>query len=176
LSVPFPRGHSFKSLGNKVARCRLECSDGRCRCPAPQPLTPSAVPPSSTPRRAVAGYWGHGGYTMVRAATISLWLVLLLVAPPLVLANPAVAQIAEVAPPNGQQGTIGATGATPSAAQGGQSGSGLGVICNELIAGTFCSSGPSAAGGYGSFSAGTAAGNPSLPPCASGMPANELCN
>jgi hypothetical protein len=112
---------------------------------------------------------------MVRAATISLWLVLLLVAP-LVLANPAIAQIAEVAPPNGQQGTIGATGATPSAAQSGQSGPGLGVICNELIAGTFCSSGPSAAGGYGSFSAGTAAGNPSLPPCASGMPANELCN
>lgn len=108
---------------------------------------------------------------MVRVATIFLLLVMANLMP-----NPALAQIAEIAPSNGQQGVTGTAGAAQPSAQGGQSGSGLDVICNELIAGTFCSSGPSAAGGYGSFSAGTAAGNPSLPPCASGMPANELCN
>ena len=108
---------------------------------------------------------------MVRVATISFLLVM-----PNLMASPAIAQIAEVAPSNGQQAVTGTAGATQSSGPGGQSGSGLDVICNELMAGTFCSSGPSAAGGYGSVSAGTAAGNPSLPPCASGMPANELCN
>ena len=113
---------------------------------------------------------------MVRVATISLLLAILLLVMGNLMANPAIAQIAEVAPSNGQLGVTGAAGAAQSPAQTGPSGSGLGVICNELIAGTFCSSGGSAANGYGSFSAGTAAGNPSLPPCASGMPANELCN
>lgn len=108
---------------------------------------------------------------MVRVATISLLLVMSNLTP-----HPAIGQIAEVGPSNGQQGVTGTAGASQSSAQGGQSGSGLDVICNELIAGTFCSSGGSAAGGYGSFSAGTAAGSPSLPPCASGLPANELCN
>ena len=108
---------------------------------------------------------------MVRPATIALLLV---------VAHPAIAQVAA---PNGQAGATGqawATASTQSSAQSGSSGSGLGsglgVICNTLIAGTFCSSGPSSGGGYGSFSAGTSASNPSLPPCASGMPANELCN
>jgi hypothetical protein len=108
---------------------------------------------------------------MVRSVMIGLLLV---------VANPAIAQVAA---PNGQAGAqsgasgqAGTTGNTQGSAQSGPSGSGLGVICNTLIAGTFCSSGRSRAGGYGSFSAGTGANSPSLPPCASGMPANELCN
>ena len=106
---------------------------------------------------------------MVRLVTLAVTL-----ATAILSANPALAQIA--APAGQQNSQQSATGGTQSSAQGGQSGSGLGVICNEMIAGTFCSSGRSGAGGYGSFSAGTGAGNPSLPPCASGMPANELCN
>lgn len=90
----------------------------------------------------------------------------------LVLASPATAQIAA---PSGQQ-EFGTTNGAPSSTQNTPSGSGLGVICNELIAGTFCTSGVSHAGGYGSPSAGTSATNPSLPPCTSGLPANELCN
>ena len=104
---------------------------------------------------------------MVRPAMIALLFV---------VTNPAIAQVAA---PNGQAGATGqaaTTGGTQSSVQGGSSGSGIGVICNTLIAGTFCSSGRSSAGGYGSFSAGDGANNPSLPPCASGMPANELCN
>jgi hypothetical protein len=105
---------------------------------------------------------------MVRLATISLLLV----------SSPAIAQIAA---PSGQQGASGSTQfSAPANPQGGQqsgqSGSGLDVICNEMIAGTFCTSGRSGASGYGSFSAGAGANSPSLPPCASGMPANELCN
>lgn len=104
---------------------------------------------------------------MVRPAMIAFLLV---------VAHPAIAQVAA---PNGQAGATGQTGTGANAqnsAQGAPSGSGLGVTCNTLIAGTFCSSGRSSAGGYGSFSAGTGASNPSLPPCASGLPANELCN
>jgi hypothetical protein len=110
---------------------------------------------------------------MIRLATVSLLLGVSLA----VMANPASAQVVT---PNGQQGAAqaGAASGAQFSAQGGggQSGSGLDVICNQLIAGTFCSSGGSGAGGYGSFSAGTSANDPSLPPCASGMPANELCN
>jgi len=105
---------------------------------------------------------------MVRPAIIALLLV---------VANPAIAQVAAPSGQAGAQtGATGQAGATVGrqSSQGG--GSGIGVSCNTLIAGTFCSSGRSSAGGYGSFSAGTGANNPSLPPCASGMPANELCN
>ena len=106
---------------------------------------------------------------MVRLATLAATLVTAVLS-----ANPGLAQIAA---PTGQQNSQqGAIGGAQFSVQGGQSGSGLGVICNEMIAGTFCTSGRSGAGGYGSFSAGTSASNPSLPPCASGMPANELCN
>ena len=104
---------------------------------------------------------------MIRPATIALLLV---------VANPAVAQVAAPSGQAGASGQVGTPGSAQSSAQSGPSGSGLGVICNTLIAGTFCSSGRSSGGGYGSFSAGTGANNPSLPPCASGMPANELCN
>ena len=108
---------------------------------------------------------------MVRPATIALLLV---------AANPAIAQVAapsgQAGAQSGATGQAGQTAGTQSAARSGSSGSGLGVICDTLIAGTFCSSGRSSARGYGSFSAGTGASNPSLPPCASGMPANELCN
>jgi hypothetical protein len=100
---------------------------------------------------------------MTRLAAI----VLLLVA-----AYPAIAQIAA---PNGQQ-QPGPSSGTESTSQGNQPAAGLDVICNEMIAGTFCSSGGSGGGGYGSPAAGTSASNPSLPPCTSGMPANELCN
>jgi hypothetical protein len=107
----------------------------------------------------------------VRLATI----VLLLVAG-YSATRPALAQIPpQIAAQSGQQ-QFGPSSGTESTSQGGQSGAGLDVICNELIAGTFCSSGGSGGGGYGSPTAGTSAGNPSLPPCASGMPANELCN
>lgn len=98
----------------------------------------------------------------MRLATI----VLLLVA-----AYPAMAQIAA---PSGQQ--FGPSSGTESTSQGSQSGAGLDVICNEMIAGTFCSSGGSGGGGYGSPTAGASVSNPSLPPCTFGMPANELCN
>ena len=104
---------------------------------------------------------------MVRPAMIALLLA---------VANPTIAQVAA---PSGQGGATrqaGTTGGTQGSVRGGSSGSGLGVICDTLIAGSFCSSGRSSSGGYGSFSAGTGANNPSLPPCASGMPANELCN
>jgi hypothetical protein len=108
---------------------------------------------------------------MVRPAMIALLLA---------VANPAIAQVAapsgQAGAQSGANGQAGTTGATQSSERGGSSGSGIGVSCNTLIAGTFCSSGRSSAGGYGSFSAGTGANNPSLPPCASGMPANELCN
>jgi hypothetical protein len=106
---------------------------------------------------------------MIRLAMMSLLLVTTNV-----MAVPVIAQIAA---PSGQSGTpAGGQFSAQGSQQGGQSGTGPGVICNELIAGTFCTPGGSSAGGYGSFSAGTAASDPSLPPCASGMPANELCN
>ena len=104
---------------------------------------------------------------MIRPAMIALLLV---------VANPAIAQVAAPSGQAGATGQAGTTGGAQSSVQGGSSGSGIGVSCNTLIAGSFCSSGRSGAGGYGSFSAGTGANSPSLPPCASGMPANELCN
>lgn len=91
----------------------------------------------------------------------------------LVLSGSAGAQIAA---PSGQQ-ELGRTNGPPSSSsQNGASGSGQDVTCNELISGTFCTSGRSRAGGYGSPTAGTSATHPSLPPCIPGMPANELCN
>ena len=114
---------------------------------------------------------GYGGAETVQAMTRLVTIFLLLVA-----AYPTMAQIAaQTGVPNGLQ-QFGPSSGTGSASQGSQSGAGLDVICNEMIAGTFCSSGGSGGGGYGSPTAGTSAGNPSLPPCTSGMPANELCN
>ncbi|MGB6797655.1 MAG: hypothetical protein WBE48_14125 [Xanthobacteraceae bacterium] len=112
---------------------------------------------------------------MTRLVTVFLLLVAAYPA-----AYPAMAQImaqnaAQTGVPNGQQ-QFGPSSGTGAASQGNQSGAGLDVICNEMIAGTFCSSGGSGGGGYGSPTAGTRASNPSLPPCTSGMPANELCN
>jgi hypothetical protein len=132
-------------------------------------------PRSSEPKRFMSRQFrAKQVRAMARLATISLLLSSLLPA----TVNPAVAQVGT---PNGQQGVTGgaqssAQGGGQAGGQGGPSGSGLDVICNQLIAGTFCSSGGSGSGGYGSFSAGTSANDPSLPPCASGMPANELCN
>lgn len=118
--------------------------------------------------------WVRAGPT-VQAMTRLVTVFLLLVSAYLA-AYPAMAQIAaQTGAPNGQQ-QFGPSSGTAAASQGNQSGAGLDVICNEMIAGTFCSSGGSGGGGYGSPAAGTSAGNPSLPPCTSGMPANELCN
>ncbi len=99
---------------------------------------------------------------MIRLATTAFLLA---------MAGPAGAQIAA---PSGQQ-EFGATNGA-SSSQNGSSGAGPDVMCNELISGTFCTSGRSRAGGYGSPTAGTSATHPSLPPCLPGMPANELCN
>ena len=113
------------------------------------------------------GWAGPTVQAMTRLVT-----VVLLLAAAYPAADPAMAQIVA---PNGQQ-QFGPSSGTAAASQGNQSGVGIDVICNEMIAGTFCSSGGSSGGGYGSPTAGTSASNPSLPPCTSGMPANELCN
>ena len=116
-----------------------------------------------------------GAEPTVQAMTRLVTVVLLLAAA-YPAADPAMAQIvAQIAAPNGQQ-QFGPSSGTAAASQGNQSGVGLDVICNEMIAGTFCSSGGSSGGGYGSPTAGTSASNPALPPCTSGTPANELCN
>jgi hypothetical protein len=106
---------------------------------------------------------------MVRLSALYLLFVVLLQG----TANPAIAQFGPV---NGSQGA--AQFSAQSGQQGSQtgSGSGLDVICSEMMAGTFCTAGGSSAGGYGSSSAGTGASNPSLPPCELGTPDNELCN
>jgi len=88
----------------------------------------------------------------------------------LLAATPAAAQFVA---PNGQR-QIGPT-ANPSA-QRSPASSAMDVICNELIAGTFCTSGRSSGQGYGTVNAGTSANAPSLPACTSDTPANELCN
>ena len=165
---------------------------------SPQPLTLNAVSPSilappsrllhpgsSIPARwrFIQSFCRGGGAKQIRAiARLAIISSSLLCSLLLATVNPAAAQVAtlnQLGAADGAQSLApqsSAQGGGRGGGSGGQSGSGLDVICNQLIAGTFCSPGGSGSGGYGSWSAGTSANDPSLPPCASGMPATELCN
>lgn len=86
----------------------------------------------------------------------------------LLAAGPVAAQVAPRS--NGQQELGG---------QGGQSAPSqsptTGVFCTEEMTATFCNlPGRPNTGGYGSSV--TTSGTSSMPPCASGTPANELCD
>jgi hypothetical protein len=55
-------------------------------------------------------------------------------------------------------------------------GGGVGIFCNVMMLGTFCTSTDASGGsGYGAPS-GASPDSPSIPPCSSGLPANDLCN
>jgi len=99
----------------------------------------------------------------------------LLIAAPLAVASPAAAQVTTQ---TGQQQSSGQNGQLAAPAQA----PATGVFCIEEMTATFCNvTARPNAGGYGSgggSGSGSSAGGttPSIPPCPSEPPFNELCN